>query len=100
MAYIGNQMGGVAMGAAGALLGTTIVEGISLLYMILLYFRRRSRFDAIPQLAPEQNASTKRIAEQLMVIAIPITIGSCIVLVAVHRLGDAGQPLRRLRSDA
>ena len=79
MAYIGNQMGGVAMGAAGALLGTTIVEGIALLYMILLYFRRRSRFDAIPQLAPEQNASTKRIAEQLMVIAIPITIGSCIV---------------------
>ena len=50
MAYIGNQMGGVAMGAAGALLGTTIVEGIALLYMILLYFRRRSRFDAIPQL--------------------------------------------------
>lgn len=79
MAYIGNQMGGVAMGAAGALLGTTIVEGIALLYMILLYFRRRSRFDAIPQLAPEQNTSTKRIAEQLMVIAIPITIGSCIV---------------------
>ena len=79
MAYIGNQMGGVAMGAAGALLGTTIVEGIALLYMILLYFRRRSRFDAISQLAPEQNASTKRIAEQLMVIAIPITIGSCIV---------------------
>ncbi len=36
MAYIGNQMGGVAMGAAGALLGTTIVEGIALLYMILL----------------------------------------------------------------
>lgn len=79
LAYIGNQMGGVAMGAAGALLGTTIVEGIALLYMILLYFRRRSRFDAIPQLAPEQNTSTKRIAEQLMVIAIPITIGSCIV---------------------
>ena len=84
MAYIGNQMGGVAMGAAGALLGTTIVEGIALLYMILLYFRRRSRFDAIPQLAPEQNASTKRIAEQLMVIAIPITIGSCIVSGLTH----------------
>ena len=34
-AYLGMRQGGVALGAAGALLGGTIAEGAALLYMLL-----------------------------------------------------------------
>lgn len=79
MAYFGNHMGGIVYGAAGALLGTTIVEGIALLYMVVLYFRRKSRFDQISQLSDAALPSNGQLARQLLTIAIPITIGSCIV---------------------
>ena len=78
LAYFGSRID-IAHGAAGALLGTTIVEGVALLYMIILYYRRKGTFSSIPQLidaAPEKPAS---IARQLMTISIPITIGACIV---------------------
>ena len=97
LAYLGS-LRGIEYGAAGALLGTTIVEGIALVYMLLLYLRRRSSFDEIPQLssaAPERSSS---IARQLLGISIPITIGACIVplsqyvdsFMLVGRLMDAG----------
>lgn len=97
MAYLGSQRG-IEYGAAGALLGTTIVEAIALLYMVILYMRRRTAFAALPQLcqdAPEKPAS---IAKQLMTISIPITIGACIVPLSqyidstmlVGRLVEAG----------
>lgn len=79
MAYVGNRWGGAAYGAAGALLGTTIVEGVALLYMIILYFRRKSRFDQIEQLCEDALPTNAQLAKQLLVIAIPITIGACIV---------------------
>lgn len=84
LAWLGSQMGdtaaqGAAYGAAGALLGTTIVEAVALLYMVLLYLRRRSAFGAIPQLTTDSVDSRQEIAKQLMVISIPITIGACIV---------------------
>ncbi len=78
MAYFGSKMG-VAYGAAGALLGTTIVEGIALIYMIILYFRKRSSFDAIPQISDDLPENRSSIAKQLMSISLPITIGACIV---------------------
>lgn len=78
MAYFGSKMG-IAYGAAGALLGTTIVEGIALLYMVVLYMRRRSSFDSLPQLADAAHESRRSIAKQLMGISLPITIGACIV---------------------
>lgn len=78
LAYFGSTIG-IAYGAAGALLGTTIVEGVALLYMIMLYFRRSSGYTAIPQLAAETNHSRADIAKQLMGISLPITIGACIV---------------------
>ncbi len=78
MAYFGSQRG-IEYGAAGALLGTTIVEGIALLYMVILYFRRRAAFAAIPQLCEETTASSSSVAKHLMTISIPITIGACIV---------------------
>ena len=78
MAYIGSQRG-IAYGAAGALLGTTIVESIALVYMVILYLRKRNYFSAIPQLSDAQPESSSAIAKQLMNISIPITIGACIV---------------------
>ena len=78
MAYFGSKMG-IAYGAAGALLGTTIVEGVALLYMIILYMRRSSGFDSLPQLADAAPESRRSVAKQLMGISLPITIGACIV---------------------
>lgn len=78
MAYLGSRIG-IEYGAAGALLGTTIVEGVALLYMILLYMRRRNSFAALPQLNASQPESTGSIARQLMALSLPITIGACIV---------------------
>lgn len=78
MAYFGSKLG-IEYGAAGALLGTTIVEAIALLYMVILYFRRRTSFAAIPQLSPASDEKSVSIARQLMSISIPITIGACIV---------------------
>ncbi len=78
MAYFGSKMG-IAYGAAGALLGTTIVEGIALLYMVILYMRRRSSFDSLPQLSDAAPESRRSVAGQLMSISLPITIGACIV---------------------
>lgn len=78
MAYFGSRMG-IAYGAAGALLGTTIVEGIALLYMVILYMRRRASFASLPQLADTPPESRASVAKQLMSISLPITIGACIV---------------------
>lgn len=78
MAYFGSKIG-IAYGAAGALLGTTFVEGVALLYMIVLYLRRRESFSAIPQLSDEPALSTGSISKQLLALSLPITIGACIV---------------------
>ena len=99
MAHFGSKMG-VEYGAAGALLGTTIVEGVALLYMMLLYLRRRNAFSSIPQLSSEAPESSGSMAKQLMTISIPITIGACIVpfsqyidsIMTVGRLISAGVP--------
>ena len=78
MAYFGSKIG-IEYGAAGALLGTTIVEGIALVYMVLLYYRKKTAFAALPQLSGEAMESRGSIAKQLMSISLPITIGACIV---------------------
>ncbi len=78
LAWVGSRIS-IAHGAAGALLGTTIVEAIALVYMIVLYVRGRSRFAAIPQNSTDALAAPVSLAKQLMVISIPITIGACIV---------------------
>ncbi len=78
MAYFGSQRG-IEYGAAGALLGTTIVEAAALLYMVILYFRRKAAFATLPQLSTDQPEVPSAVAKQLMTISIPITIGACIV---------------------
>ena len=84
LAWLGSSIGaengmGAAYGAAGALLGTTIVEFAALIYMVLLYLRRRAGFEARPQLAENSVVSGGSISRQLLTISIPITIGACIV---------------------
>ncbi|MBQ8653465.1 MAG: polysaccharide biosynthesis protein [Clostridia bacterium] len=81
LAYIGSRAG-IAEGAAGALLGTTIVEALALLYMVILYYRRRGAFDALPQLSAEPSPAVSSVTTQLMKISIPITISACIVPLA------------------
>jgi len=97
LAYLGSRIG-IAQGAAGALLGITIVEALALLYMIILYFRRKGAFDSIPQLSADAPISAPTLGKRLMAISIPITISACIVPLAqfvdstmlISRLMDAG----------
>ncbi len=78
LAYLGNRQS-IALGAAGALLGTTIVEAAALVYMMVLYMKRRPAFAAIPQTGETSVDAPTAIGRQLVSIAIPITIGACIV---------------------
>lgn len=78
MAYWGSQHG-IAYGAAGALLGTTIVEAFALIYMMILYMKRRSAFSTLPQRSDALPEKSTHIASQLISISVPITIGACIV---------------------
>ncbi len=78
LAYIGCKRG-IAYGAAGALLGTTIVEAIALFYMALLYLRKRGSYATLPQLSSDAPDSPRSVSKQLMAISLPITIGACIV---------------------
>lgn len=78
LAYLGSRID-IAYGAAGALLGTTIVEAIALVYMVILYYRRNSAFSTLPQANTDTAENPAAIAKQLMSISIPITIGACIV---------------------
>ena len=97
LAYLGSRIG-IAEGAAGALLGITVVEAAALLYMIVLYLRRRHAFDSIPQLSNAVPDSSLKTASTLMKISIPITISACIVPLAqfvdsamlVSRMMDSG----------
>lgn len=78
-AQSGTSVYAAAYGAAGALLGTTIAEAAAFLYMLILYMRRRSAFNARPQLSSDAPESNTSISKQLLSISIPITIGACIV---------------------
>ncbi len=78
LAWLGNRQS-IALGAAGALLGTTAVEALALVYMMALYMKRRSAFSRIPQGAERLADSPAMIGRQLIGISIPITIGACIV---------------------
>jgi len=97
LAYLGSRIG-IAEGAAGALLGITIVEALALLYMVILYFRRKGVFDTIPQLSADDPIAAPTLGKRLMAISVPITISACIVPLAqfvdstmlVSRLMDAG----------
>lgn len=82
MAIWGMRAGGPALGAAGALLGTSIAEGAALLYMAVKHLLSRRAFAQVAQDESAAVLSRKRIAIRLATISIPITLGACIVPLA------------------
>lgn len=95
----------VAHAAAGALLGTSIAEGIALVYIMILYARRKKNLDSHPQDASQAPIPVKTLMKRLAANAIPITLGASIVPLAgfvdsamlVSRLQSIGFSLDRAR---
>ena len=82
LAWLGMQKGGVALGAAGALAGSTTAEGAALVYMLLQHRRADRALSLIPQRADASPLPSGQIASRLVAVAIPITLGACIVPLA------------------
>lgn len=80
-AVMGMRRGGYAMGAAGALLGTSVAEAAALVYMIVDYYIHRKDMERLPQLSGSK-ASMGSLAREITLISIPITIGASIVPLA------------------
>ncbi len=81
-AAIGMARGGMAWGAAGALLGTSLAEAAALVYMMIRYKREKPL--AVPGDQPHRSKRLGRrlIAKRLIIVSIPITLGACIVPLA------------------
>lgn len=82
LAVVGMRRGGYAMGAAGALLGTSIAEVAALGYMMVDWALRRGDVARLPQGLVDAHTPDLGVARQLTMIAIPITIGASIVPLA------------------
>jgi len=69
------------LGAMGALLGVSVSEIVALVYMMLMYRRRKGEIIArIPELDPQgASKNFKPIFKQIVVIAIPVTLGACVM---------------------
>ena len=82
LAAVGMAKGGVVWGAAGALLGSTIGEAAALVYMMVQH--RRAAGKEVGELQREniELLQGKTIAKRLITVAIPITLGACIVPLA------------------
>ena len=100
-AYLGSQIGiaesgeiNIGYAVAGALLGTSIAEGFALLFMILVYYRKRHAIDRYPENKEIAVQSWSHINRRLMSYAIPITIGACIIPLASFI--DSGMIVNRL----
>ena len=76
LAYFGMRIS-VAYAAAGVLLGTSIAEGVALLYMVVIYRRKRAAFDALPQNPDETPLAVRPLLKRLLSLSIPITLGVC-----------------------
>lgn len=88
-AWLGSKIGmegtdGINIGyaAAGALLGTSVAEAMALLYMFVVYSRRRYDIDAYRNDEEIPAQSWRQINKSLLSLAIPITIGACIIPLA------------------
>ena len=78
LAALGMNRGGWSLGAAGALLGTSIAEGVAVIYMMIDYAFKSRRSQIIG--TPETRES--KVAGSLIRVAVPITLGACIVPLA------------------
>jgi len=77
----GMRRGGYALGAAGALLGTSLAEAAALIYMLADHYAHREAPAALP-LAQAPAPSGRALAREIVLISIPITIGASIVPLA------------------
>lgn len=100
-AWLGSKIGmdgrdGINIGyaAAGALLGTTLTEAVALLYMFIVYTRRRHDIETCRQNEEIPLQRWPEINRRLMALAIPITIGACIIPLASFI--DSGMIINRL----
>lgn len=93
LAYIGMKVS-VAYGAAGMLLGTSIAEAVALLYIFLVYLRRKKDFARIPEDASLAPADSRSLIKELAATSIPMTATACIV--PLSGFIDSGMMLRRL----
>ena len=82
LAWLGTIRGSVALGVAGALLGSTIAECAALIYMLFQHKKSIRGLDGLPQKPDAVPLSRKKIISDLMVVAVPITLGACIVPLA------------------
>ena len=109
LAYLGSRIGAtgpedinIGYAAAGALLGTSVSELFALAFMFFVYYRRRYALDTIRQNDEVPLLRWRQINRNLLNLAIPITIGACIIPLAsfidsgmiVHRLVDGAGFLR------
>ncbi len=90
----------MADGAAGALLGITIVELFALIYMVIRYFWKKQNLTGEIRESSEPPASAAYLIRRLAVIAIPVTISACIIpfssfidsAMMVNRMVSSGLP--------
>ncbi|MHC1787190.1 MAG: polysaccharide biosynthesis C-terminal domain-containing protein [Christensenellales bacterium] len=75
----GMRRGGYALGAAGALLGTSLAEAAALIYMVADHYAHREAPACLPL---AQAPSGRSLAREIVLISIPITIGASIVPLA------------------
>ncbi len=85
LAIIGMKMGEklnlppYAAGATLTLLAISISEGLALIYIYVKYVQNKKVFRQYQQQGRSNPLTTKTAASRLMAIALPITIGACIV---------------------
>lgn len=94
LAYLGQKTGGIAYGAAGALLGITVVEALALVYMIILSLRKRDSLADYTQAPDAEIIPQRTLAKRMIRISIPITISACIVPLA--QFVDSAMLLNRM----
>ena len=82
LASLGMARGGYVTGAAGALLGTTIAEAVALIYMAADYWIAKPAMARRIEAEASRGGGTRAIARELVLTAIPITIGASIVPLA------------------
>lgn len=107
LGYILMNKFGPQMGAAGGVLGAAIGGFASAAFLILIYLRNsKIRKAEIAQSKHIKEESTSTILKRLLYVAIPITIGACVMplvnmvdsVIVVRRLTDAGFSLEQANS--
>ena len=99
LAYIFMSTSGSQLGAAGAISGATFGALAAMIFLIWVYFRKnkiiKGEIKSGKKFKPESNWN---ILNKLLVIAVPITIGACVIplvntldsIIVIRRLEVAG----------